>query len=61
MVGYVVPLVAVIAGVVLLDERLQPGIVIGGLLIFAGVILTHRAEQRVVVVPAEAVPEEMRE
>ncbi|MEX2418934.1 MAG: DMT family transporter [Acidimicrobiia bacterium] len=59
MVGYVVPLVAVIAGVVLLDERLQPGIVIGGLLIFAGVILTHRAEQRLVVVPAEAVPEEM--
>jgi drug/metabolite transporter (DMT)-like permease len=59
MVGYVVPLVAVIAGVVLLDERLQPGIVIGGVLIFAGVILTHRAEQRLVVVPAEAVPEEM--
>ncbi|HEX9645298.1 MAG TPA: DMT family transporter [Acidimicrobiia bacterium] len=59
MVGYVVPLVAVIAGVVLLDERLQPGIVFGGLLIFAGVVLTHRAEQRVVVVPAEAVPEEL--
>jgi len=59
MVGYVVPLVAVIAGVVLLDERLQPGIIIGGLLIFAGVVLTHRAEQGIVVVPAEAVPEEM--
>lgn len=43
MVGYVVPLVAVVAGIVFLDERLQPGIVLGGLLIFAGVVMTDRS------------------
>ena len=48
LVGYIVPLVALVAGIVLLDERLQVGISIGGLLILAGVVLTDRAERRVV-------------
>ena len=46
IIGYLVPLVAVIAGILFLDERLQPGIAFGGLLILAGVIVTDRAEAR---------------
>jgi drug/metabolite transporter (DMT)-like permease len=46
LVGYVIPLVALVAGIVLLDERLQVGIGVGGLLIIAGVVLTDRAERR---------------
>jgi drug/metabolite transporter (DMT)-like permease len=46
LVGYVVPLVALGTGVVLLDERIQFGIVVGGTLILAGVILTDRSEKR---------------
>ena len=45
-VGYVVPLIAVIVGVIVLDEQVQPGIAIGGVLIMAGVILTDRLERR---------------
>ena len=44
--GYLVPPIAVISGMVFLDERLQPGIVLGGLLILAGVLVTDRAERR---------------
>ncbi len=47
LVGYVVPLVALVAGIVLLDEKLQAGIAVGGLLILVGVVLTDRAERRV--------------
>jgi drug/metabolite transporter (DMT)-like permease len=43
MAGYVVPIIAVVAGLVFLDERLQPGIVAGGLLILAGVLVTDRS------------------
>ena len=43
MVGYVVPVIAIVAGVILLDERLQPGIVLGGLLIFIGVLITDQS------------------
>jgi len=43
MVGYVVPLIAIVAGITLLDERLQPGIIVGGLLILAGVTVTDRS------------------
>ncbi len=46
LVGYVIPLIAITSGVLLLDERLQPGIVIGGTLILAGIVLTNRAERR---------------
>jgi drug/metabolite transporter (DMT)-like permease len=44
LVGYIAPLVAISGGVILLDEQLQTGIVLGGILIFAGIILTNRAE-----------------
>jgi len=46
LVGYVVPLVALFAGILLLDERLQLGIGAGGVLILAGVVLTDRTERR---------------
>jgi drug/metabolite transporter (DMT)-like permease len=42
IIGYIIPLVAVVVGVLVLDEELQPGIVIGGALILAGVIVTDR-------------------
>ena len=47
LIGYVVPLVALGAGIVLLDEELQVGIAVGGVLILTGVVLTDRAERRV--------------
>jgi probable blue pigment (indigoidine) exporter len=43
LVGYVTPLVALIGGVILLDERIEVGILIGGALILAGMIMTDRA------------------
>jgi drug/metabolite transporter (DMT)-like permease len=45
MAGYLVTLIAVIAGMVFLDERLQPGILIGGVLILVGVVIGERAER----------------
>jgi drug/metabolite transporter (DMT)-like permease len=49
LVGYVVPLVAISAGVILLDEQVQLGIAIGGVLILAGIVLTSRSERIVTV------------
>jgi drug/metabolite transporter (DMT)-like permease len=46
LVGYLVPPVALVAGIVLLDEKLQAGIGVGGLMILIGVVLTDRAERR---------------
>ncbi len=46
LAGYVIPVVAIAAGVIFLKEQLQSGIVFGGLLIFLGVIITDRAERR---------------
>lgn len=46
LAGYVIPVIAIAAGVVLLGEELQPGIVLGGLLIFFGVLVTDRAERQ---------------
>ncbi|MDJ0924711.1 MAG: DMT family transporter [Acidimicrobiia bacterium] len=46
--GYVAPLVAVILGVVLLDEQIQTSIAIGGLLILSGVVIADRAERETV-------------
>ncbi len=54
LVGYVVPIVALIAGITLLDEKLQAGIAVGGALILVGVVLTDRAERRKF--PAAPVP-----
>ena len=45
-IGYVIPLIAVAVGVIALDEQLQPGIVAGGALILAGVVMTDRARRR---------------
>ena len=47
VIGYIVPLIAVVTGVLVLDEQGQPGILIGGILILAGVVLTDRLENRV--------------
>jgi drug/metabolite transporter (DMT)-like permease len=46
LVGYIVPFVALIGGVVLLDEQLQPGIVVGGSLVAAGMFLSDRESRR---------------
>jgi len=46
LAGYVIPVIAITAGVVLLDEQLQSGIVLGGFLILVGVLITDRAERR---------------
>jgi drug/metabolite transporter (DMT)-like permease len=42
LVTYLIPLVAVIAGVLLLGEQLTPQVLIGGALIVAGIWLTQR-------------------
>lgn len=46
LIGYVVPLIAIVAGITLLDEQLEFGIAIGGTLILAGVIVADRADRR---------------
>lgn len=38
VISYIIPLVAVFTGVVVLDEQLQPGIVLGGALVVAAVV-----------------------
>ena len=43
LIGYLVPLVALVGGILILGEQLEPGIAIGGLLIFGGMLLTDRA------------------
>ena len=42
LVGYLVPIVAVVAGVVLLDEQVGPGLAFGGIAIIAGVLIADR-------------------
>ena len=46
IIGYVIPLIAVVVGVLVLDEKIQPGIAFGGALILAGVVMTDRARTR---------------
>lgn len=43
LVGYLVPLVSLIGGVLLLGESIETGIVIGGALILTGMVVTDRA------------------
>jgi len=46
LIGYLVPFVALIGGIVLLGEQLQGGIVVGGVLVFTGMVLADRAGRR---------------
>ncbi len=46
LAGYLIPIIAVTAGVLVLDEQLQPGILLGGVVIFFGVLIADRAERR---------------
>ena len=46
LVGYIVPIIAAGTGVAFANETLQTGIVAGGTLILAGVVLTERAERQ---------------
>jgi len=43
LVGYLVPLVSLTAGVILLGEQIESGIAIGGALILAGMVITDRS------------------
>ena len=43
LVGYLVPLVSLIGGVLLLGEHIESGIAIGGALILTGMVITDRA------------------
>jgi drug/metabolite transporter (DMT)-like permease len=43
LVGYLVPLISLVAGVVLLGEQIEPGIAVGGALILTGMVITDRA------------------
>lgn len=45
LAGYIIPPIAITAGVLVLDEQLQVGIVFGGILILVGVLLADRAER----------------
>lgn len=47
LTGYLVPLIALVSGIVVLDERLELGIVGGGALILAGVLVINLADRRV--------------
>jgi len=46
LIGYLVPFVALVGGIVLLGEELQGGIIIGGVLVFTGMLLADRAGRR---------------
>ncbi|MDE0644296.1 MAG: DMT family transporter [bacterium] len=46
IIAYLIPLVAVFFGVLILDEQLQPGILIGGALVLSGVVVTDLVRLR---------------
>jgi drug/metabolite transporter (DMT)-like permease len=49
LIGYLVPFVALVGGIILLGEQLQAGIVVGGMLVFTGMVLADRAGRRAAV------------
>jgi drug/metabolite transporter (DMT)-like permease len=49
--GYLVPVVGVLGGVLIFNETLTANLALGGLLILAGVTLVGRANRTVAVVP----------
>ena len=55
LIAYLVPIIAVIGGVILLDEQVPPAMLGGGALIVIGVILTERAISRSVTLGRVAV------
>ncbi len=46
LIGYMVPFMVLSGGLLLLDEELQPGIIIGGVLVLIGLYLSDRAARR---------------
>ncbi|HVR33680.1 MAG TPA: DMT family transporter [Acidimicrobiia bacterium] len=52
LVGFIVPLVAVIAGVVLMSEKVGTGLILGGAAIITGVIVADRSGRDATTVPA---------
>lgn len=46
LIGYLVPLIALVGGLLLLDEQLQLGIIVGGTLVFAGLMLADQQSRR---------------
>ncbi|MFV1999912.1 MAG: DMT family transporter [Acidimicrobiia bacterium] len=46
LVGYLVPFVTLIGGIVLLGEELQAGIIVGGILVFTGMVMADRAGRK---------------
>ena len=52
LVGYIVPLVAVVAGVILLSEQVGAGLIAGGVAIMTGVVVADRGGRRAGVLPA---------
>ena len=47
-IAYLVPLVALSSGIIVLDEKLEIGIAVGGIMILLGVLITGAAEKRLV-------------
>jgi len=56
LIGYLVPFVALIGGIALLGEELQAGIVVGGILVFTGMLLADRAGRRAAKIDLADVP-----
>lgn len=52
LVGFLVPLVAVIAGMVLMSETVGSGLILGGTAIIAGVVVADRSGRDATTVPA---------
>ena len=46
LIGYIVPFVGLIGGMLLLDEQLQAGIIVGGVLVAVGMYLADREGRR---------------
>ncbi len=49
LIGYMVPLIGLVGGILLLGEQLQPGIVVGFAFVILGLYLSDRASRRLVV------------
>jgi drug/metabolite transporter (DMT)-like permease len=46
LIGYIVPFVGLIGGMLLLNEQLQAGIIVGGVLVAVGMYLADREGRR---------------